>query len=159
MRFDVSPRVLLTGLWAKESKAGNTYYVGRLGQARLTILKNKDKQGEGEPDYLVFLQERTLTTAPKENDADQLGFPNRNGTILVAKRCCLFTQAVPRRLITRSLGVGRAAGGPKAQGGQRGETSPRMGEQMEAFVEQHQAHDFLFFGGAARGYPVRYPPD
>jgi hypothetical protein len=62
------PKVLLTGLWQRESRRGNVYYQVRLGVAKIVMLKNTAKQSETEPDYLLYAQERALVTAPKDEN-------------------------------------------------------------------------------------------
>jgi len=52
------PMTKLTGLWKKVSAKNVTYYVGRLGLAKLVLLPNKDKQMDTDPDVILFVQER-----------------------------------------------------------------------------------------------------
>ena len=52
------PMTKLTGLWKKVSAKNVTYYVGRLGLAKLVLLANKDKQMDTDPDVILFVQER-----------------------------------------------------------------------------------------------------
>jgi len=47
----------LTGLWKRTSAAGNEYFSGRLGAARLVILPNRDAGTEGEPSHILYLAE------------------------------------------------------------------------------------------------------
>ena len=41
-------------LWEKTSAAGNRYFIGRLGGARILILENRSRGAEGEPDWQLF---------------------------------------------------------------------------------------------------------
>ena len=57
-------RIKLTGLWQNTDKNGNTYYAGNLSPTvRLLIFKNNFKQGERDPDLIVY-----LTPAEKKKD-------------------------------------------------------------------------------------------
>ncbi len=53
------PMVKLAGLYEKTSQKGNKYFIGRLGNARLLMFANADKKGEQEPDWFLYVQERT----------------------------------------------------------------------------------------------------
>ena len=60
MSQDTSTKLLnLCGLWKCTSKAGNTYWRGRLGGAVVLIMENKYKKNDTQPDLIVYL-------APKE---------------------------------------------------------------------------------------------
>ena len=61
------PMVKIGGLYEKTSQKGNRYFVGRLNGVRLLMFANTDKQQESDPDWLLFVQERSeqqLTTSP-----------------------------------------------------------------------------------------------
>ena len=46
----------LTGLWSKETKNGEQYLSGDLGPtARILVFKNSFKQGDREPDWVLYL--------------------------------------------------------------------------------------------------------
>lgn len=42
-------------LWKNTSKSGETYLTGKLGNARLLVLKNNYKEADNQPDYRVFV--------------------------------------------------------------------------------------------------------
>jgi hypothetical protein len=54
---DYGPQVKLTRLYEKTSKAGNQYFVGRLGMAKVAVLKSKEVAEDGSPMWDVLLQE------------------------------------------------------------------------------------------------------
>lgn len=47
--------VKLTGLWTGKTAAGDPKMTGRMGSARVLILKNKFKKQDNHPDYELFL--------------------------------------------------------------------------------------------------------
>jgi len=49
-----SAKLLAAKLWEKTSAAGNRYFAGRLGGVKILILENRDRGGEGEPDWHLF---------------------------------------------------------------------------------------------------------
>lgn len=53
------PLVKLAGLYEKTSQKGTRYFVGRLGSARLLMFANADKKQDSDPDWLLYVQERT----------------------------------------------------------------------------------------------------
>jgi hypothetical protein len=55
----------LAGVWEKTSASGNRYFVGRMGAAKLVILENRDRAGDGEPTHFVFLTE-PAGTVPRQ---------------------------------------------------------------------------------------------
>ncbi len=49
--------VRLGGLWMQTSKDGKTrYWQGRLGGARMVIFKNRNKKGEKDPEFILYVQ-------------------------------------------------------------------------------------------------------
>lgn len=62
-----APLVKLAGLWEHVSASGNQYYVGRLGAAKIVILKNRDRQGDQDPSHILFVTEPAgrARTAPE----------------------------------------------------------------------------------------------
>lgn len=46
--------VRLTGLWKNKSGKGTDYLGGKLGAANILIFKNTKKQGEKDPDYIMY---------------------------------------------------------------------------------------------------------
>jgi len=49
-------------LWKNTSKNGDTYLSGTMGNSKILVLKNNNKEKENQPDYRVFV-------APKENNS------------------------------------------------------------------------------------------
>jgi len=56
---DKQPMVKLAGVYEKTSQKGNKYFVGRLNGARLLMFANTDKKDEKDPDWLLYVQERS----------------------------------------------------------------------------------------------------
>jgi hypothetical protein len=54
---DYGPQMKLARLYAKTSKTGNQYFVGRLGMAKVAVLKSKEVAEDGSPMWDVLLQE------------------------------------------------------------------------------------------------------
>src|ERR1700687_3176160 len=54
---DYGPQVKLARLYEKTSKTGNQYFVGRLGMAKVAVLKSKEVAEDGSPMWDVLLQE------------------------------------------------------------------------------------------------------
>jgi hypothetical protein len=60
------PSFILTRLFRKKSEKGNTYFTGRLGGARVVLLKSNDTAAGGDPpipeeqEHLAASDERTL---------------------------------------------------------------------------------------------------
>jgi hypothetical protein len=54
---DYGPQVKLARLYEKTSKTGNQYFVGRLGLAKVAVLKSKEVAEDGSPMWDVLLQE------------------------------------------------------------------------------------------------------
>jgi hypothetical protein len=50
--------IKIAGLYEKTSAKGNRYFVGRLNGARLLMFANTEKQGEKDPDWHLYVQER-----------------------------------------------------------------------------------------------------
>lgn len=65
----------LSGLWLNESKDGQKYFSGSLGRARLIIFKNTFKKEEKEPDYLLYIDERTKKEATSTNQLEDEDIP------------------------------------------------------------------------------------
>ena len=51
------PPLVLTRLWERISAKGNTYMAGRLGNARVLVMANKDKQGPDDASHVLMLAE------------------------------------------------------------------------------------------------------
>jgi hypothetical protein len=46
--------VKLSGLWEKRSRKGHAYLSGSLGAAGLLVFRNRNKQRETDPDFILF---------------------------------------------------------------------------------------------------------
>ncbi len=53
------PMIKLASLYEKTSQKGNRYFIGRLNGARLLMFQKTDKQQESDPDWILYVQERT----------------------------------------------------------------------------------------------------
>jgi hypothetical protein len=51
------PPLVLTRLWQKESATGRTYFVGRLGGAKVLLMPVRDRVGEDGPTHELLLTE------------------------------------------------------------------------------------------------------
>ena len=58
-----SEMIPITGLWLNESKNGEKYFSGYMGSAKVLIFKNKFKERENQPDYVLY-----VTANPKQQD-------------------------------------------------------------------------------------------
>ncbi len=57
MGHDRQPLSKLCGLWQNESKAGNVYFVGRIGDLKILIFENRDHvEGDSEPTHCLLTQ-------------------------------------------------------------------------------------------------------
>lgn len=56
---DKQPMVKLAGLYEKTSQKGNRYFIGRLNGARLLMFANQNKQTDKDPDWFLYVQERS----------------------------------------------------------------------------------------------------
>lgn len=63
---DYTPSFPLTRLFRKTSKGGGTYFTGRLGNARVALLKSKYTADDGAEIWDLLVSE-----APKRDDAGQ----------------------------------------------------------------------------------------
>lgn len=60
MANDQRNLIMLSGLWLNKSQSGEKYMSGSMGiGGKLLMFKNKNKKGDTDPDYYLFL-------APKE---------------------------------------------------------------------------------------------
>jgi hypothetical protein len=68
-------KIKLTGLWQNKTKSGETYYAGNLSPGvRLLVFRNNFKQGERDPDLVVYL----APSERKERDAPAPEPPERH---------------------------------------------------------------------------------
>jgi hypothetical protein len=62
--------IKLTGLWERRrGNLGNTYWVSRLGAAKVLVFKNNRKESDSDPDYTVFITD----PSPERNDLPARG--------------------------------------------------------------------------------------
>jgi len=53
---DTKSRLLQAArLWAKTSKAGQPYMIGRLGGLRVMVMPNRDRQNDRDPTHLLLV--------------------------------------------------------------------------------------------------------
>jgi hypothetical protein len=65
------PSIPLTRLYERVSKSGNHYLTGRLGAARISILKSQELTDDGTPIWNVLLQEGPPPKAAENGEGDQ----------------------------------------------------------------------------------------
>lgn len=53
---DSEPLVKLGAVWENTDRNGNIYYAGKIGDARLVILRNKFKESDKHPDMILYVQ-------------------------------------------------------------------------------------------------------
>ncbi len=51
------PPLVLTRLWERTSAKGNRYLTGRLGNARVLVMENRDRQGPDDASHVLLLAE------------------------------------------------------------------------------------------------------
>jgi len=67
--------IKLTGLWVAKDKKGDQYFSGTLGGGKLLIFKNKHKEEDKHPDYILYIDEKKQTEDKHENNKkDELPF-------------------------------------------------------------------------------------
>ena len=59
----MSEMIEISGLWTNESKKGEKFFSGYLGNANILIFKNKFKDNEKHPDYKMYI-------APKKKEGE-----------------------------------------------------------------------------------------
>lgn len=47
--------IQLAALWKKESREGQLYYQGKLGNGRLLLFENNRKENEKQPDLILYI--------------------------------------------------------------------------------------------------------
>jgi hypothetical protein len=76
------PMIRAAGLWRKTSNAGNEYFVGRLGGAKVVILANRDRgDDEKQPTHYLFFaeaSERPQNAPRSEGRSDRTPAAPRN---------------------------------------------------------------------------------
>lgn len=61
--------IKLTGIWQNEGQKG-TYFTGKLGDAKILILKNNFKNADKQPDYIMYIDEPKKKEGQQQNDND-----------------------------------------------------------------------------------------
>lgn len=71
--------VKITGLWLNESQAGNKYFSGSMGSAKVLIFKNNNKTEEKQPDYTMYLAPpQQQQQQPAQQDSLGYGAPQQS---------------------------------------------------------------------------------
>jgi hypothetical protein len=70
-RKDYGPSVPLARLYERVSKSGNHYLTGRLGAAKLTVLKSNETTDDGVPICNVLVQEAPIAKRRNESGATE----------------------------------------------------------------------------------------
>lgn len=73
------PSITIARLYERVSKSGNHYLVGRMGMAKIAILKSSEMTDDGVPIWNVVLQEAPKPE-PRDGDADSRARPERKPT-------------------------------------------------------------------------------
>lgn len=61
-------------IWENQSKNGNTYYTGKLGELELIGFKNLNKKNQKEPDITFYVKEdKPKQEQPKEDPYKSFG--------------------------------------------------------------------------------------
>lgn len=60
--------ILLTGLYLNESKKGEKYFKGKLGTGNLLVYKNKKKETDKDPDYYIYVAEKSDEAKGKKSE-------------------------------------------------------------------------------------------
>jgi uncharacterized protein (DUF736 family) len=76
----MSDLINLGALWLNESKNGEKYMSGYLGEARLVIFKNKHKEEDKHPDYKVFIAKGKKQEEYEKGSGDGSGGGNQGGS-------------------------------------------------------------------------------
>jgi hypothetical protein len=58
-----APMLKATGLWRRTSAKGADYFAGRLGQVKIVILENWDRQAETDPTHWLYFAEPTAAAS------------------------------------------------------------------------------------------------
>lgn len=51
--------IQITGLWKRQSKSGDVYYAGPLGNSNILIFTNKRKKSDKSPDLMLCIGEKS----------------------------------------------------------------------------------------------------
>ena len=65
---DYGPYVTAARLWEKLSVKGTTYFTGRMGNLRISILPNRDRKSDDDPSHVLIFGE----AQPRNSEARQL---------------------------------------------------------------------------------------
>lgn len=71
--------VEIMALWENQSESGETYFTGRMGNAKVIVFKNKYKTSDKHPSYRVYVQnpekkEKTETPQSSFDENDSIPF-------------------------------------------------------------------------------------
>ena len=67
--------ILLGGLWLSESKStGEKFFSGNLGMNKILIFRNKRKNKESSPDYLMYIAPPLAQQKPDEDSPIDVPF-------------------------------------------------------------------------------------
>lgn len=69
MSNDNSNLIRLGGLWLNESKNGEKYFSGGLGNGRLLVFRNKHKEKDSDPDYVLYIAPKQQQQTGQGDDA------------------------------------------------------------------------------------------
>jgi hypothetical protein len=70
---DYGPSIKLTQLYERESRNGNRYFAGRLGYAKIVVLKSDRTAEDGTPIWDVLMQEAPLNGKHQKSDRAPAG--------------------------------------------------------------------------------------
>lgn len=68
-----NPMINVTGLWLNTDKNDQQYMAGNCGGVRYWVFKNKHKEKEGDPDYLLKLSQNLKPKKDDLEDDDDFG--------------------------------------------------------------------------------------
>lgn len=66
-----SPMLQKGGLWLNRTKDNELYFSGYDGNLKLLIFKNKFKENDSHPDYVMYVTEKPRPQAASANDLEQ----------------------------------------------------------------------------------------
>lgn len=71
--MEEKPKVQLLALWENQSKNGDTYLSGTLGRNKVLGFKNRYKETDRQPDWILYLQERPEEERQHQNSRPSSG--------------------------------------------------------------------------------------
>lgn len=66
-----SPMLQKGGLWLNRTKDGEIYFTGYDGNLKLLIFKNKFKENDTHPDYVMYVTEKPRKQEASANELEQ----------------------------------------------------------------------------------------